>query len=62
MLDGLLRLVFVLCMLAVVILAGANTIWFNNIPENHRFRAVLACNVLTLWITAMVLIIKVVVM
>lgn len=62
MLEGFLRLVFVLCMLAVVILAGANTIWFNNIPENHRFRTVLACNVLALWIAAIILIAKVVTM
>lgn len=57
-----LRLVFILCMLVVVVLAIANTLWFNQIPETNRYKSLQAFNVLVFWITAIFLVIKVVVM
>lgn len=57
MVVGLLKLVFILCTIAVV-----DTLWFNAMPESNRYKNVQAFNVVTLWIVAIVLIIKLVTM
>ena len=57
MVAGLLKLVFILCTVAVV-----DTLWFNAMPESNRYKNVQAFNVVTLWIVAIVLIIKLVTM
>lgn len=57
MVAGLLKLVFILCAIAVV-----DTLWFNAMPESNRYKNVQAFNVVTLWIVAIVLIIKLVTM
>lgn len=57
MVAGLLKLVFILCTIAVV-----DTLWFNAMPESNRYKNVQAFNVVTLWIIAIVLIIKLVTM
>ena len=62
MVAGLLKLVFILCTIAVVALSVVDTIWFNAMPENNRYKNVQAFNVVTLWIVAIVLIIKLVTM
>lgn len=48
MVAGLLKLVYIL--------------WFNSMPESNRYKNVQAFNVVTLWIVAIVLIIKLVTM
>ena len=55
MVAGLLKLVFILCTIAVVGLSVVDTLWFNAMPESNRYK-----NVVTLWIVAIVLIIKLV--
>lgn len=62
MVAGLLKLVFILCIIAVVCLSIIDTMWFNTMAENNRYRNVQAFNVCTLWIVAIVLIIKLVTM
>ena len=62
MVAGLLKLVFILCTIAVVVLSVVDTLWFNAMPENNRYKNVQAFNVVTLWIVAIVLIIKLVTM
>lgn len=57
MVAGLLKLVFILCTIAVV-----DTLWFNAMPESNRYKNVQAFNVVTLWVVAIVLIIKLVTM
>ena len=57
MVAGLLKLVFILCTIAVV-----DTLWFNAMPESNRYKNVQAFNVVTLWIVAIVLILKLVTM
>lgn len=59
---GLLKLVFILCTIAVVGLSVVDTLWFNAMPESNRYKNVQAFNVVTLWIVAIVLIIKLVTM
>lgn len=61
MVAGLLKLVFILCTIAVVGLSVVDTLWFNAMPESNRYKNVQAFNV-TLWIVAIVLIIKLVTM
>lgn len=39
-----------------------DTLWFNSMPESNRYKNVQAFNVVTLWIVAIVLIIKLVTM
>ena len=39
-----------------------DTLWFNAMPESNRYKNVQAFNVVTLWIVAIVLIIKLVTM
>ena len=56
MVAGLLKLVFILCTIAVVGLSVVDTLWCN------RYKNVQAFNVVTLWIVAIVLIIKLVTM
>ena len=58
----LLKLVFILCTIAVVGLSVVDTLWFNAMPESNRYKNVQAFNVVTLWIVAIVLIIKLVTM
>ena len=60
--GGLLKLVFILCTIAVVGLSVVDTLWFNAMPESNRYKNVQAFNVVTLWIVAIVLIIKLVTM
>lgn len=60
MVAGLLKLVFILCTIAVVGLSVVDTLWFNAMPESNRYKNVQAFNVVTLWIVAIVLIIKLV--
>ena len=62
MVAGLLKLVFILCTIAVVGLSVVDTLWFNVMPESNRYKIVQAFNVVTLWIVAIVLIIKLVTM
>lgn len=62
MVAGLLKLVFILCTVAVVGLSVVDTLWFNAMPESNRYKNVQAFNVVTLWIVAIVLIIKLVTM
>lgn len=62
MVAGLLKLVFILCTIAVVGLSVVDTLWFNAMPESNRYKNVHAFNVVTLWIVAIVLIIKLVTM
>lgn len=62
MVAGLLKLVFILCAIAVVGLSVVDTLWFNVMPESNRYKNVQAFNVVTLWIVAIVLIIKLVTM
>lgn len=62
MVAGLLKLVFILCAIAVVGLLVVDTLWFNVMPESNRYKNVQAFNVVTLWIVAIVLIIKLVTM
>lgn len=62
MVAGLLKLVFILCTIAVVGLSVVDTLWFNAMPESNRYKNVQAFNVVTLWIVAIVLIIKLVTM
>lgn len=67
MVAGLLKLVFILCTitvvgLSVVGLSVVDTLWFNAMPESNRYKNVQAFNVVTLWIVAIVLIIKLVTM
>lgn len=62
MVAGLLKLVFILCAIAVVGLSVIDTLWFNAMPESNRYKNVQAFNVVTLWIVAIVLIIKLVTM
>lgn len=59
MVAGLLKLVFIL---SVVGLSVVDTLWFNAMPESNRYKNVQAFNVVTLWIVAIVLIIKLVTM
>lgn len=47
---------------AVVGLSVVDTLWFNAMPESNRYKNVQAFNVVTLWIVAIVLIIKLVTM
>ena len=61
MVAGLLKLVFILCTVAVG-LSVVDTLWFNAMPESNRYKNVQAFNVVTLWIVAIVLIIKLVTM
>lgn len=44
------------------ILSVVDTLWFNAMPESNRYKNVQAFNVVTLWIVAIVLIIKLVTM
>ena len=53
---------FILCTIAVVGLSVVDTLWFNAMPESNRYKNVQAFNVVTLWIVAIVLIIKLVTM
>lgn len=62
MVAGLLKLVFILCTIAVVGLSVVDTLWFNAMPESNRYKNVQAFNVVTLWIVAIVLMIKLVTM
>lgn len=62
MVAGLLKLVFILCTIAVVGLSVVDTLWFNAMPESNRYKNVQVFNVVTLWIVAIVLIIKLVTM
>lgn len=62
MVAGLLKLVFILCAIAVVGLSVVDTLWFNVMPESNRYKNVQAFNVVTLWVVAIVLIIKLVTM
>lgn len=62
MVAGLLKLVFILCTIAVVGLSVVDTLWFNAMSESNRYKNVQAFNVVTLWIVAIVLIIKLVTM
>lgn len=62
MVAGLLKLVFILCTIAVVGLLVVDTLWFNAMPESNRYKNVQAFNVVTLWVVAIVLIIKLVTM
>lgn len=62
MVAGLLKLVYILCIIAVVGLSVVDTLWFNSMPESNRYKNVQAFNVVTLWIVAIVLIIKLVTM
>ena len=55
-------MVFILCTIAVVGLSVVDTLWFNAMPESNRYKNVQAFNVVTLWIVAIVLIIKLVTM
>ena len=48
--------------IAVVGLSVVDTLWFNAMPESNRYKNVQAFNVVTLWIVAIVLIIKLVTM
>lgn len=50
------------CTIAVVGLSVVDTLWFNAMPESNRYKNVQAFNVVTLWIVAIVLIIKLVTM
>ena len=38
MVAGLLKLVFILCTIAVVGLSVVDTLWFNAMPESNRYR------------------------
>ena len=62
MVAGLLKLVFILCTIEVVGLSVVDTLWFNAMPQRNRYKNVQAFNVVTLWIVAIVLIIKLVTM
>lgn len=62
MVAGLLKLVFILCTIVVVGLSVVDTLWFNAMPESNRYKNVQVFNVVTLWIVAIVLIIKLVTM
>lgn len=62
MVAGLLKLVFILCTIVVVGLSVVDTLWFNAMSESNRYKNVQAFNVVTLWIVAIVLIIKLVTM
>lgn len=62
MVAGLLKLVCILCTIAVVGLSVVDTLWFNSMPESNRYKNVQAFNVITLWIISIVLIIKLVTM
>lgn len=62
MVAGLLKLVFILCTIVVVGLSVVDTLWFNAMPESNHYKNVQAFNVVTLWIVAIVLIIKLVTM
>ena len=62
MVAGLLKLVFILCTIAVVGLSVVDTLWFNAMPESNCYKNVQAFNVVTLWIVDIVLIIKLVTM
>ena len=62
MVAGLLKLVFILCTITVVGLSVVDTLWFNSMPESNRYKNVQAFNVVTLWIIAIVFIIKLVTM
>lgn len=62
MVAGLLKLVFILCTIEVVGLSVVDTLWFNAMSESNRYKNVQAFNVVTLWIVAIVLIIKLVTM
>lgn len=62
MVAGLLKLVFIPCTITVVGLSVVDTLWFNSMPESNRYKNVQAFNVVTLWIIAIVLIIKLVTM
>lgn len=62
MVAGLLKLVYILCIIAVVGLSVVDTLWFNSMPESNRYKNVQAFNVVTLWIVSIVLIIKLVTM
>lgn len=50
--------------IAYVLVLGytQDTLWFNAMPESNRYKNVQAFNVVTLWIVAIVLIIKLVTM
>lgn len=45
MVAGLLKLVFILCTIAVVGLSVVDTLWFNAMPESNRYKNVQAFNV-----------------
>lgn len=62
MVAGLLKLVYILCTIVVVGLSVVDTLWFNTMAESNRYKNVQAFNVVTLWIVAIVLIIKLVTM
>lgn len=62
MVTGLLKLVFILCTIVVVGLSVVDTLWFNAMSNSNRYKNVQALNVVTLWIVAIVLIIKLVTM
>lgn len=62
MVAGLLKLVFILCTIVVVGLSVVDTLWHSIKPESNRYKNVQAFNVVTLWIVAIVLIIKLVTM
>ena len=38
MVAGLLKLVFILCTIAVVGLSVVDTLWFNAMPESNRYK------------------------
>ena len=44
MVAGLLKLVFILCTIAVVGLSVVDTLWFNAMPESNRYKNVQAFN------------------
>ena len=56
------KIVFILCMLVAVTLAVVNTLWFNQLPDTNKYKSLQAFNVLVLWIIAIFLVIKLVVM
>lgn len=62
MVSIILKLLLLLFLVVVVILSIFDTVWFNEMPETHKRKSVLAFNVVVLWIVAILLIIKIMVM
>lgn len=60
MLVGFLKLVFIICTVVVILLSIVTTQYFMNMPETHKFKSYLACDVIVLWVVALVLILKIV--